>query len=128
MVLAIQCFSRLVWARSRQDSSTNFTWMVLTVRTLIALCFLLLAVYGTAYAQSSAQPADAAAPKAPTAALLSTPASKETPEQIKERGKAWFQQCMTDWDAATHMTKVEWERTCRRVATDRTKFLMGQSR
>jgi hypothetical protein len=33
---------------------------------------------------------------------------------------------MKDWDSSTHMTKRDWERVCRRVATDRTKFRMQQ--
>jgi predicted DNA-binding protein (MmcQ/YjbR family) len=40
--------------------------------------------------------------------------------------KSNFDQCMKDWDASTHMTKRDWERVCRRVATDRTKFRMQQ--
>lgn len=28
-------------------------------------------------------------------------------------------QCLRDWDAATHMTRQQWARTCRRVVSDR---------
>jgi hypothetical protein len=28
-----------------------------------------------------------------------------------------------DWDAGTHMTKKDWERTCGRLAQERTKFV-----
>lgn len=52
--------------------------------------------------------------------------AEQTPEEIRARGREWFTQCMADWDAATHMSKKEWERTCRRVALERTKFLLGQ--
>ncbi len=38
----------------------------------------------------------------------------------------YFNECAKDWDASTHMTKVEWERTCRRVATDRVRFKIQQ--
>jgi hypothetical protein len=34
-----------------------------------------------------------------------------------------FAQCMRDWDAKTHMTKRQWERTCRRVTDERIKYL-----
>jgi hypothetical protein len=37
-----------------------------------------------------------------------------------------FKQCLENWDAATHMTKREWERTCRRVVDARVKFLAEQ--
>jgi hypothetical protein len=35
-------------------------------------------------------------------------------------------QCLRDWDAATHMTRQEWARTCRRVVSNRAKFLQEQ--
>ena len=53
-------------------------------------------------------------------------AAEQTPDEIRARGRQWFTQCMADWDVATHMTKKEWERTCRRVAIDRTKFLVDE--
>lgn len=53
-------------------------------------------------------------------------AADQTPDEIRARGRHWFTQCMADWDVATHMTKKEWERTCRRVAIDRTKFLVDE--
>lgn len=37
--------------------------------------------------------------------------------------QARYTQCMKDWDAKTHMTKGEWERTCRRVTDERVKYL-----
>jgi hypothetical protein len=35
-------------------------------------------------------------------------------------------QCLRDWDAATHMTRQEWARTCRRVVGNRAKFMRDQ--
>jgi hypothetical protein len=35
-------------------------------------------------------------------------------------------QCLRDWDAATHMTRQEWARTCRRVVSDRAQFMRDQ--
>lgn len=32
-------------------------------------------------------------------------------------------QCLRDWDAATHMTRQEWARTCRRVVGNRAQFI-----
>jgi hypothetical protein len=94
---------------------------------LLAYASGALIVCGAAYAQTTEQPSAALPPKDRTTAPKVV-GTEETPEQMKERGRAWFRQCMQDWDAATHMTKVEWERTCRRVATERTKFLMEQPR
>ena len=51
-----------------------------------------------------------------------TPVAKSEEELIKSN----FDQCMKDWDATTHMTKRDWERVCRRVATDRGKFRARQ--
>jgi hypothetical protein len=34
--------------------------------------------------------------------------------------------CMTDWDAATHMTKEELRHTCQRVANERAKFRLSK--
>jgi hypothetical protein len=38
----------------------------------------------------------------------------------------YFAECAKDWDTSTHMTRAEWERTCRRVATDRVRFKIQQ--
>jgi hypothetical protein len=35
-------------------------------------------------------------------------------------------ECMKQWDRSTHMTKKEWEATCRRVAKERIKHLREQ--
>jgi predicted DNA-binding protein (MmcQ/YjbR family) len=55
-------------------------------------------------------------------AQTGSPVLKSEEELIKNN----FDQCMKDWDPSTHMTKRDWERVCRRVATDRTKFRMQQ--
>ena len=44
----------------------------------------------------------------------------------QQQADTYFNECAKDWDASTHMTKVEWERTCRRVATDRVRFKIQQ--
>jgi hypothetical protein len=43
-------------------------------------------------------------------------------------GASHIAQCMQDWDAATHMTKQEWARTCRRVVRDRIEFRLDQTK
>ena len=69
------------------------------------------AMFATAaVAQSSIQPA--AKRQAPEAALLDE--------------KARVKECMKQWDRSTHMTKREWEATCRRVAAERAKYLREQ--
>lgn len=45
---------------------------------------------------------------------------------VAKRDADGLEQCLRDWDAATHMTRQEWARTCRRVAANRSKFLREQ--
>ena len=47
---------------------------------------------------------------------------------VEERqlAETYFSECAKDWDTFTHMTRAEWERTCRRVATDRVRFKIQQ--
>jgi len=52
----------------------------------------------------------------------------QTPEQLRTLGTEWLKQCLQDWDAATHMTKKEWQTVCRRVSDERTNALIKQLR
>ena len=54
------------------------------------------------------------------------PKGKMTPAEIEQISDMYFKQCMQDWDAGTHMSKQDWERTCRRVVDNRVKFLIEQ--
>jgi hypothetical protein len=51
---------------------------------------------------------------------------KATPVKSGEGKVDHLTQCLRDWDAATHMTRQEWARTCRRVVTNREQFLREQ--
>ena len=50
------------------------------------------------------------------------------PDEILKRGAEYLEQCMKDWDAATHMSKQDWRRTCQRVSQDRAKFMLDQAK
>lgn len=66
-----------------------------------------------------------------TSAQAQTQRSMATPTdpgEIRARGADWLKQCLQDWDAATHMTKSEWNRTCHRVVDDRVKWLFDQAK
>jgi hypothetical protein len=90
------------------------------MRILLGICRLSAVIAcGAAYAQSDGQSSAASV----AAARATLPNSGEKPEQSQARGRAWFARCMQDWDAGTHMTKQDWERTCRRLAQERTKFV-----
>jgi hypothetical protein len=75
-------------------------------------------------------PAATAAPQAPDggAKTDAKPDAARKPEAAKppERTVDPLTQCLRDWDAGTHMTRQEWARTCRRVVSNRLKFLGEQ--
>ena len=73
-----------------------------------ALCLLITG--SVAFAQSGAESA-------------TTGASERLVSRTTLDEQARFAQCMKDWDAKTHMTTQEWERTCRRVMDERIKYL-----
>jgi hypothetical protein len=41
---------------------------------------------------------------------------KAQPDTMKQAGTDAFASCVSQWEKATHMSKQEWERACRRVA------------
>lgn len=67
------------------------------MRAAVMTLLLLLLGAGSALAQTGALPSPKAA----------APAKSATDEAMAE--------CMRLWDSATHMTKQEWSRTCKRV-------------
>ena len=68
---------------------------------------------------TSATTAPIPAPSDPTKADHLTPSDKVRIAQ-------YLAQCLDDWDAATHITKPEWARVCRRVIDNRVKFRLEQ--
>ena len=66
--------------------------------------------------------------KSPPPSPPGTTSNPNTPEQIRKRGADWLAQCLQDWDAATHMTKKDWQRVCRRVAAERINELIKQTK
>jgi hypothetical protein len=51
--------------------------------------------------------------------------SAEQVQEIKKRSAEWLKTCLGDWDAQTHMSKVEWRSTCERVSKEREQFLLN---
>ena len=83
------------------------------MRSLLLLPLLAAAILPTAaYAQS---PSDDAPSKRQ---------SLESSDEYKSRVQAWLLDCTQSWDAGTHMTKQQWEHSCRRAAKERVKYLM----
>jgi hypothetical protein len=89
----------------------------------LALPLFVLACPLAAQAQANPQPTSQAAtgtvPKADC---------RDTPETIRACGETWFKDCLKDWDKATHMSKSDYARTCRRVVDGRVKALTEQVR
>ena len=77
----------------------------------------LILTNGTAGAQSGPPPKSATS--STTAQIPRTPNDPTKADRLspsdKERIAQYMSQCLNDWDAATHMTKPEWARVCRRV-------------
>ena len=98
-----------------------------TLRAIFLLGSLsLILTDGPAAAQSS--PPLKSATSSTTAQIPRTPNDLTKSDRLspsdKERVALYISTCLNDWDAATHMTKQEWARVCRRVADGRVKFLL----
>jgi predicted component of type VI protein secretion system len=87
------------------------------MRCLPSFSFLVaIVLVGTgAHAQSAPQ-SQAVTPPQPAA-------SKEPVKDIHAQTEAWFKDCKQGWDAATHMSRRDYERTCLRMAQERIKFM-----
>jgi hypothetical protein len=53
-------------------------------------------------------------------------AGRKAEKKASDRGPEYLAQCLKDWDSGTHMTRQEWARTCRRVVSNRLRFLREQ--
>jgi phage terminase large subunit-like protein len=49
-------------------------------------------------------------------------------EKFRGPFSKYFETCMQDWDAASHMTKEDCGRTCRRLAEERVRFRLEHSK
>jgi len=100
------------------------------LRSLIA-GGLLLALASIASSETATSPDEALSPMEllssislpppPAAKPDAAKKAKVTPDATSKVDR--LAQCLRDWDAATHMTRQEWARTCRRVVSDRAQFM-----
>jgi len=98
------------------------------MRALFLVGSLLLILSDSrADAESISQPRSAPPPIAEALKKPSdrTPHDRPTPSD-RERIAQYLAQCLKDWDAATHMTKTDWARVCKRVVDNRAKFRLEQ--
>jgi len=54
------------------------------------------------------------------------PLPKSATLSDEARLAAMYSQCMRDWDGGTHLTKQDWERTCRRLMQERGKSALRE--
>ena len=89
------------------------------MRPLPALCALAVLLAGTAVSSQTPLPNESAAasPAKPVAA------PKAPIKDAAERTDQWFKDCKLGWDAGTHMSRRDYERTCLRMAQERVKFM-----
>jgi hypothetical protein len=97
------------------------------MRASVIACTLTLALAcGGAQAQSSTVSKGAKWAEAKATAPKS--AQKEEVADLRGRMEAWYEDCRKGWDAKTHMTKRDYDRTCRRMAQERIKFLDDEAK
>jgi hypothetical protein len=77
-------------------------------------------------AKTEADKAEADKAAASKSEASKSEASKKAEKKQSERGPEYLAQCLKDWDRGTHMTRQEWARTCRRVVSNRVRFLREQ--
>ena len=87
-------------------------------RLLIAISLLWGVADGVALAQSTVNPKPEAPGKDDT----------ESTVQQRKRSDEYFAQCVRDWEVATHMSKQDWAKTCRRVVDRRVKFMQEHTK
>jgi hypothetical protein len=91
------------------------------MRTFSIVCTIaLLLGWNGASAQSDAQSKPPDSPHSKTA--------EQYDQNLRKRMDSWYEDCRSSWDASTHMTKSEYENTCRRMARERVEFLSEQEK
>ena len=105
-------------------------WLLLVISVVFALAAAATVAVPEGVPESATPPAapeakppasEAAKPKSPPSAE-SAPKAPMSSAEVRKIADEHYKQCMNDWDAATHMTKKEWQRTCRRLADNRANF------
>jgi len=96
------------------------------MRTFPSLCAIaLLLTWTGASAQSDAQ---SKRPHSSPSKGVGTRAIGQYDHDLRERMNAWYKDCRSHWDASTHMSKKDYDRTCHRMARERIKFLSEQDK
>jgi hypothetical protein len=125
------------WSRYLSRLATSTEERMLTFRPSISprgvpmrslpsvLALSLLLMWSGANAQSDAQAKHS--PQSSSKAVGSR-ALGQAPKDIHAQMNAWYEDCRHGWDAKTHMSKKDYQRTCRRMAHERVKFINDEAK
>jgi hypothetical protein len=89
---------------------------------MLPSAFLLSLLLYCNLANAQSEPS-AKQPPAASSKGVGTRALGQYPKDLRGHMQAWYEDCRKGWDVATHMSKKDYERTCRRMAHERIKFL-----
>ena len=96
------------------------------MRTVLSVCaFACLLNCSEASAQSDAQ---SKRPTSPPSNGVAGGAPSQYDEYLHARITTWFEDCRKLWNATSHMTEREHERTCLKMARERIKVLEDQAK
>jgi hypothetical protein len=91
------------------------------MRTFASVCALaLLLSWSGASAQSDAR---SKRPHSSPSKGVGTRALGHYEEYLQARITTWYEECRKGWNAKSHMSERDYERTCLQMARDRIKFL-----
>lgn len=76
----------------------------------------------TSLAADEAPMSEATQDQPPASTEDQSKTKKMSPAEIRKMSDDHYKQCLQDWDAATQMTKKDWQRACRRTVDERVKF------
>ena len=82
---------------------------------IVVIAFLSLVLCAGGVLAQAGTPTPGASSPATAPASPKSPAGND--KSAKARAKENIADCMRLWDAATHMTKQQWARTCERIQT-----------
>jgi hypothetical protein len=90
-------------------------WLLLLVSFLFVLAAAAVAPPEAAETPQSTAPTKAQPDESNAHPNESKSKAQASAAEIGKASEHDFNRCMNSWDAATHMTKKEWARTCRRT-------------
>ncbi len=85
------------------------------MRATLIVAFCLCAIAGTVFAQT-APPSSSSGPAKKSQVKPGETAEKAPADKDAKGAFNWYADCVKLWEPATHMSRREWDRACRRAA------------